>query len=52
MTCTIDEYLRREEIDPTLPLDNYKPIASHYGGGGRYDPPSEIELGDFEEEDE
>jgi len=52
MTCMIDEYLLAEEVDPTLPLDAYKPVASHHGDGGRFDPPDELELGDFEEGEE
>ena len=52
MTCMIDEYLRAEEVDPALPLDAYKPVASHHGDGGRFDPPVDLDLGDFEEEEE
>jgi hypothetical protein len=48
----IDEYLLAEEIDPALPLDAYMPVASHHGNGGRFDPPRDVELGDFEEDDE
>lgn len=49
---TIDEYLACEEIDPALPIDVYKPVASYHGNGGRYDPPQDVELGDFEEDEE
>lgn len=52
MSCMIDEYLRCEEIDPALPLDAFKPVASHHGDGGRYDPPVDLDLGDFEEDEE
>lgn len=49
---TIDEYLACEEIDPALPIDAYKPVASYNGDGGRHDPPRGLDLGDFEEDDE
>lgn len=49
---TIDEYLRCEEVDPALPIDAYKPVASFDGGGDRRDPPGSLTLGDFEEDNE